>query len=169
MAKTERTDGKYKEIGAIYGFPIKVVSETSFESGLPFVDNRFVVEDHYKYQYNNGHLAKSDPIAETNNFVNALQKIQGYIEQYDSRCKALEKEIPQLQEIASKTWKKENELKGLKAELALLDRKIQLKLSPPTLVIDKKGKSHEVKEYNTPENDHTESTVAQNRIFRVGL
>ena len=43
------------------------------------------------------------------------------------------------------TWKKENELKGLKAELALLDRKIQLKLSPPTIVIDKKGKSHEVK------------------------
>ena len=54
MAKTERTDGEYKEIGAIYGFPIKVVSETSFENGLPFVDNRFVVEGHYKYQYNNG-------------------------------------------------------------------------------------------------------------------
>ena len=169
MAKTERTDGEYKEIGTIYGFPIKVVSETNFESGLPFVDNRFVVEGHYKYQYNNGHVAKSDPIAAANNFVNALQKIQGYIEQYDSRCKALEKEIPQLQEIASKTWKKENELKGLKAELALLDRKIQLKLSPPTLVIDKKGKSHEVKEYNTSENDHTESTVAQNRMFRAGL
>ena len=169
MAKGERTDGKYKEIGAIYGFLIKVVSETSFESGLPFVNNRFVVEGHYKYQYNNGHIAKSDPIAAANNFVNALQKMQGYIEQYDSRCKTLEKEIPQLQEIASKTWKKENEIKGLKAELALLDRKIQLKLSPPTLVIDKKGKSHEVKEYNTSENDHTESTVAQNRMFRVGL
>ena len=131
MAKTERTDGKYKEIGAIYGFPIKVVSETSFESGLPFVDNRFVVEGHYKYQYNNGHLAKSDPIAAANNFVNALQKIQEYIEQYDSRCKALEKEIPQLEEIAGKTWKKEEELKGLKAELAALDRKIQLELAPP--------------------------------------
>ena len=131
MAKTERTDGEYKEIGAIYGFPIKVVSETNFESGLPFVDNRFVVEGHYKYQYNNGHLAKSDPIAAANNFVNALQKIQGYIEQYDSRCKALEKEIPQLEEIAGKTWKKEEELKGLKAELAALDRKIQLELAPP--------------------------------------
>ena len=131
MAKTERTDGEYKEIGAIYGFPIKVVSETSFESGLPFVDNRFVVEGHYKYQYNNGHVAKSDPIAAANNFLNALQKIPSYIEQYDSRCKALEKEIPQLEEIAGKTWKKEEELKGLKAELAALDRKIQLELAPP--------------------------------------
>ena len=89
MAKTEKTDGEYKEIGAIYGFPIKVVSETSFESGLPFVDNRFVVEGHYKYQYNNGYIAKSDPIAAANNFTNALQKIQGYIEQYDSRFRTL--------------------------------------------------------------------------------
>ena len=137
MAKTERTDGEYKEIGAIYGFPIKVVSETSFENGLPFVDNRFVVEGHYKYQYNNGHVAKSDPIAATNNFLNALQKIPSYIEQYDSRCKALEKEIPQLEEIAGKTWKKEEELKGLKAELAALDRKIQLELAPPQLAPEK--------------------------------
>ena len=35
----------------------------------------------------------------------------------------LEHEIPQLQEIAGKTRKKE-ELKGLKSELAELDRKI---------------------------------------------
>ena len=137
MAKTERTDGEYKEIGAIYGFSIKVVSETSFESGLPFVDNRFVVEGHYKYQYNNGHLAKSDPIAAANNFVNALQKIQGYIEQYDSRCRTLEKEIPQLQEIASKVWKREEELKSLKTELAALDRKIQLELAPPQQAAEK--------------------------------
>ena len=137
MAKTERTDGEYKEIGAIYGFPIKVVSETSFENGLPFVDNRFVVEGHYKYQYNNGHLAKSDPIAAANNFLNALQKIQGYIEQYDSRCRTLEKEIPQLQEIATKVWKREDELKSLKTELAALDRKIQLELAPPQLAPEK--------------------------------
>ena len=42
----------------------------------------------------------------------------------------LEKEIPQLREIAGKTWKKEDELKQLKSELAALDRKIQLELAP---------------------------------------
>ena len=131
LAEKETTGGQYKRIGEIYGFPVKIVSETSFENGLPFVDNRFFVEGNYKYQYNYGHIAKSDPIAAANNFLNALQKIPSYIEQYDSRCKALEKEIPQLEEIASKTWKKEDELKGLKAELAALDRKIQLELAPP--------------------------------------
>ena len=131
LAEKETTGGQYKRIGEIYGFPVKIVSETSFENGLPFVDNRFFVEGNYKYQYNYGHIAKSDPIAAANNFLNALQKIPSYIEQYDSRCKALEKEIPQLEEIAGKTWKKEEELKGLKAKLAALDRKIQLELAPP--------------------------------------
>ena len=131
LAEKEATGGQYKRIGEIYGFPVKIVSKTSFENGLPFVDNRFFVEGNYKYQYNYGHIAKSDPIAAANNFLNALQKIPSYIEQYDSRCKALEKEIPQLEEIAGKTWKKEEKLKGLKAELAALDRKIQLELAPP--------------------------------------
>ena len=141
LAEKETTGGQYKRIGEIYGFPVKIVSETSFENGLPFVDNRFLVEGNYKYQYNYGHIAKSDPIAAANNFLNALQKIPSYIEQYDSRCKALEKEIPQLEEIAGKTWKKEEELKGLKAELAALDRKIQLELAPPQQATENEDKN----------------------------
>ena len=151
LAEKETTGGQYKRIGEIYGFPVKIVSETSFENGLPFVDNRFFVEGNYKYQYNYGHIAKSDPIAAANNFLNALQKIPSYIEQYDSRCKALEKEIPQLEEIAGKTWKKEEELKGLKAELAALDRKIQLELAPP-------------QEQDTAEKHETKNIETEQRI-----
>ena len=156
LAEKETTGGQYKRIGEIYGFPVKIVSETSFENGLPFVDNRFFVEGNYKYQYNYGHIAKSDPIAAANNFLNALQKIPSYIEQYGSRCKALEKEIPQLEEIAGKTWKKEEELKGLKTELAVLDRKIQLDLASP--------QQQESKELAT-EKEMVEET-ANNKIVR---
>lgn len=46
-----------------------------------------------------------------------------------SESRTLEKEIPQLQEIASKVWKREEKLKSLKAELAALDRKIQFELA----------------------------------------
>ena len=162
LAEKETTGGQYKRIGEIYGFPVKIVSETSFENGLPFVDNRFFVEGNYKYQYNYGHIAKSDPIAAANNFLNALQKIPSYIEQYDSRCKALEKEIPQLEEIAGKTWKKEEELKGLKAELAALDRKIQFELVSHIPKIDKHDKSHKM--YNKTENEHMEATILLPKI-----
>ena len=50
------------------------------------------------------------------------------------------KYIPQLQELARKVWKKEDELKQLKSELSALDRKIQLELAPPTPVNEEKEK-----------------------------
>ena len=169
LAEKETTGGQYKRIGEIYGFPVKIVSKTSFENGLPFVDNRFFVEGNYKYQYNYGHIAKSDPIAAANNFLNALQKIPSYIEQYDSRCKALEKEIPQLEDIAGKTWKKEEELKGLKAELAALDRKIQLELAPPVPEKDISDKSQTDNNTIKSGEFHSDTIVQQERKVRIGL
>lgn len=62
------------------------------------------------------------------------------IDQYRAKNEVLEKEIPQLQEIAGKVWKKEDDLKQLKSELAALDRKIQLELAPPTPEVAEKEK-----------------------------
>ena len=140
IAKNATTGGLYKAVGELYGFPIKVVSERTLKEGLEFTDNRFVVEGNYKYTYNNGHLAMADPIAAARNFLNALERIPTIIDQYKSKNEVLEKEIPQLQEIAGKVWKKEDELKQLKSELAALDRKIQLELAPPTPEIAEKEK-----------------------------
>ena len=130
IAKHATTGGQYKQIGELYGFPIKVVSERMVKEGLEFTDNRFVIEGNYKYTYNNGHLAMADTHAAAVNFLNALEKIPSVIDQYKVKNETLEREIPQLQEIAGKTWKKEDELKRLKSELAALDRKIQLELAP---------------------------------------
>ena len=132
IAKNAATGGLYTQIGELYGFPIKVISERSVSDGLEFIDNRFVVEGNYKYKYNNGHLAMADTHAAATNFLNALEKIPSIIDQYKEKNAVLEREIPQLQEIAGKTWKKEEELKGLKSELAALDRRIQLELAPVT-------------------------------------
>ena len=119
-----------QRIGELYGFPVKVVSERTLSEGLEFTDNRFFVEGNYKYSYNNGHLAMADTHAAAVNFLNALERIPAIIRQYEEKNEVLEREIPQLREIASKTWKKEDELKQLKSDLAALDRKIQLELAP---------------------------------------
>lgn len=140
IAKNATTGGLYKAVGELYGFPIKVVSERMLKEGLEFTDNRFVVEGNYKYTYNNGHLAMADPIAAARNFLNALERIPSIIDQYKAKNEVLEKEIPQLQEIAGKVWKKEDELKQLKSELAALDRKIQLELAPLTPAVAEKEK-----------------------------
>ena len=130
IAKNATTGGQYLQIGELYGFPIKVVSERMICDGRETIDNRFVIEGHYKYKYNNGHLAMADTHAAAVNFLNALERIPAIIKQYEEKNQVLEREIPQLQEIAGKTWKKEDELKQLKSELAALDRKIQLELAP---------------------------------------
>ena len=146
IAKNATTGGLYKPVGELYGFPIKVVSERILKEGLEFTDNRFVVEGNYKYTYNNGHLAMADPLAAARNFLNALERIPSIIDQYKGKNEVLEKEIPQLQEIAGKVWKKEDELKQLKSELAALDRKIQLELTPPTQeAAEKENDGQEVK------------------------
>ena len=116
------------------------------KEGLEFTDNRFVVEGNYKYTYNNGHLAMADSMAAARNFLNAIERIPSIIDQYKAKNEVLEREIPQLQEIAGKVWKKEAELKQLKSELAALDRKIQLELAPPTPEIaEKENEGQQVK------------------------
>ena len=146
IAKNAVTGGIYQPVGELYGFPVKVVSERVFKEGLEFTDNRFVVEGNYKYTYNNGHLAMADPIAAARNFLNALERIPSMVEQYKEKNKALERDIPQLQEIVGKVWKKEDELKQLKSELAALDRKIQLELAPPVPEVKQQEEKQEVSE-----------------------
>ena len=141
IAKNAATGGLYKAVGELYGFPIKVVSERMLKEGLEFTDNRFVVEGNYKYTYNNGHLAMADPVAAARNFLNALERIPSMVEQYKEKNKVLERDIPLLQEIVGKVWKKEDELKQLKSELAALDRKIQLELAPPTPEVTEKSET----------------------------
>ena len=131
IARNATTGGQYVRIGEVYGFPIYVISETVLKNDMSAIQNRFVVEGNYKYNYNNGQLAMADTKAAAMNFLNALERIPNIVEQYKSKNEVIERDLPILQEVAGKTWRKEDELKQLKSELAALDRKIQLELAPP--------------------------------------
>ena len=131
IAKNATTGGQYIRVGEVYGFPIYVISETVLKNDMSAIQNRFVVEGNYKYNYNNGQLAMADTKAAAMNFLNALERIPNIVEQYKSKNEVIERDLPILQEVAGKTWRKEDELKQLKSELAALDRKIQLELAPP--------------------------------------
>lgn len=65
------------------------------------------------------------------NFLNALERIPKLVEQYKAQNVTYERDIPILQQTVGGVWKKEDELKALKAEVAALERKIQLTLAPP--------------------------------------
>lgn len=113
----------------------------------------------------------ADTHAAAMNFLNALERIPGIIDQHQKRNEVLEQEIPQLQAIAGKTWKKEDELKQLKSELAALDRKIQLELAPPTPESTEENRQGSEKKQTEqqPESPHMDFIRSHLVIGRPGL
>src|SRR5690606_10294463 len=90
------------------------------------------IEEEGWEQLNNGINAK-DPQTATMNFLNALDKLPGYMEQEQKKIIELEKDLPVLQEMVNGTWTKESRLSELKTELASTDRKIQLSIAPENI------------------------------------
>ena len=130
IAKNATTGGEYLRIGELYGFPILVKTEPVVKDGVESKQNRFFVEGAFKYTYNNGQVAMTDTKAAAMNFLNALERIPKLVEQYKAQNVTYERDIPILQQTVGGVWKKEDELKQLKSEVAALERKIQLELAP---------------------------------------
>ena len=129
--KEAYTNGEHFKIGKLYDFDLLVKTEASQKDGLNLRENRFFIEGegNIKYTYNNGHIASDSKLASLY-FLNALEKIPKLIENYQANTEKVSKDLPILQDVVNGTWRKENELKDLKSELAALDRKIQLSLKP---------------------------------------
>jgi septal ring factor EnvC (AmiA/AmiB activator) len=70
----------------------------------------------------------SDPERASLNFLNALQKLPGLIEEEEKKLKALKDDQVVLNDIVNGSWNKEKQLATLKTELASVERKIQFSL-----------------------------------------
>lgn len=108
-----------------------VKTEVSEKETVDIRVNRFLVqgEGNIKYTYNNGLIAKDEKLAAMN-FLNALEKLPSYIEQEQKKITEIQKDLPVLQEVVNGTWTKESRLSELKTELAGVERKIQLSITP---------------------------------------
>ena len=158
LADKARTGGQYEEIGSLYGFTLLIKTEMSEKEGVDIRVNRFLVqgEGNIKYTFNNGIMA-SEPKTASINFLNALEKLPGYIEQEQKKITELKKDLPILQEVVNGTWAKENKLSDLKTELAAIERKIQLSITPES----KEEQTESVKEQESISNNsivHTKGT-----------
>lgn len=131
IAENVRTGEEFKVIGSLYGFDILVKSEMTQKEGLDMVQNRFYVrgEGDYLYQYNYGNIA-ADPRLAAMNFIHALGTIEPTLEKFQKENEELSKNVPLLKEIVEGAWRKEPELKALKAEMAALDQAIKQSLQP---------------------------------------
>ncbi|WP_344673464.1 N-6 DNA methylase [Sphingobacterium kyonggiense] len=131
LADKSRTGGDYEEIGNLYGFQLLVKTEMSQKEGVDIRVNRFFIQGKgtIKYTFNNGVMAK-DPETASLNFIKALEKLPTYIRKEQENMADFQKNIPILKEVINGTWTKENRLSELKTELAAIERKIQLSITP---------------------------------------
>ncbi len=152
IADKARTAGQYEEIGSLYGFTLLVKTEISEKEGVDIRVNRFLVrgEGNIKYTYNNGLMAK-DPETAAMNFLRALEKLPGFVKQEQEKIAEIQKDLPILQEVVNGTWSKESRLSELKTELAAVERKIQLSITPEIKAevpeqVEKQNETPKVKE-----------------------
>ncbi|KOS05316.1 hypothetical protein AM493_04175 [Flavobacterium akiainvivens] len=99
-----------------------------------------------RYVDSNGIIAKDEKLAAMN-FLNALEKLSGYIEQEQKKIVEIKKDLPVLQEVFNGNWSKESRLSELKTELAAVERKIQLSI---TLEIKQDAPEQVEKQKETP-------------------
>ena len=133
-----RTIGnKDRKMGDVYGFSLMVDSVYMWDEKMRkevYAGNKFYLQGHYQYEYNNGKIAmsKDNRLEAVRYGVQALKKIPGYIRQYQERNEKLQQDIAEYQRIAGKAWGKEDELKDLKHEMEALEKKIQASLDATT-------------------------------------
>ena len=133
-----RTIGnKDRKMGDVYGFSLMVDSVYMWDEKMRkevYAGNKFYLQGHYQYEYNNGKIAmsKDNRLGAVRYGVQALEKIPGYIRQYQERNEKLQQDIAEYQRIAGKAWGKEDELKDLKHEMEALEKKIQASLDATT-------------------------------------
>ena len=73
-----------------------------------------------------------DPETAAMNFLRTLEKLPGFVKQEQEKIAEIQKDLPILQEVVNGTWAKESRLSELKTELAAVERKIQLSITPET-------------------------------------
>lgn len=135
IAVYDNTCGSVIRIGEVYGFPVVIKSETAVNNGKEGFQNRFFVQGAYRYSYNNGLIAMSDTHLACMNFVNALEKLPSIIKQHESRLNEDRRTLDQLTKISQNKWDKEDELKQLKSQLTVLERKIAEQLKPDAEIV----------------------------------
>ncbi|MNR44361.1 hypothetical protein D3C85_1630920 [compost metagenome] len=92
-----------------------------------------------------------DPETASINFLKALEKLPGYIKQEQEKIAQLQKDLPVLEEVVNGIWSKESRLNELKTEIAAIERKIQLSITPepkeePAELVEKQKETPDISE-----------------------
>jgi len=168
ISEKARTNEEYRKIGSLYKFHLLVKTEASMKEGFDFKENRFFVEggSGIKYTYNNGHIAKDPKLASTS-FLKALERIPILIDNHERYIEKAVKDIPVLEEVVNSQWRKEDELRKLKSDLAALDRKIQMTIGEDSANTEVQSKNESPQNTQVPDEKKAVEISEPKAKFRV--
>lgn len=128
IADTARTEGKHVTVGSVCGFPLSVKSTELIDGS--FDSQFFVSGSRLMYIVNKtGHLNRTSATLSASLPVATLERLPEIISGWQERLDENRQRIQQLQIIVQQEWGKEDALKKLRADLAMLDRKISKQLN----------------------------------------
>ena len=129
IANTARTQEAHLAIGSIYGFKVlvKTVETATMDGKSQFSNMFFVSGDTLLYSFNNGYINRNSPKTSALYPLNALQHIPEIITGWAEKIEKNENSIQQIAQLLATTteWHKEQDLKQLKNDLKILDKKIE--------------------------------------------
>ena len=129
IANTARTNETHQPIGSIYGFKVlvKTVETATMDGKSQFSNMFFVSSDTLLYSFNNGYINRNSPKTSALYPLNALQHIPEIITGWAEKIEKNENSIQQIAQLLAATteWHKEQDLKRLKNDLKILDKKIE--------------------------------------------
>ncbi|MDT3401288.1 N12 class adenine-specific DNA methylase [Mucilaginibacter terrae] len=114
-------------IGELYGFKLFVRRQYTLDDAFSGTATQLYAESPatgIKYMQNSGAPTLDNPKLAARYFLNAIDRVTGMAEKYEKELGRIREEIPQVQELTTKTFTKEFELTTLKAELAGLEDQI---------------------------------------------
>ena len=129
IANTARTQEAHLAIGSIYGFKVlvKTVETATMDGKSQFSNMFFVSSNSLLYSFNNGYINRNSPKTSALYPLNALQHIPEIITGWAEKIEKNENSIQQIDQLLAATteWHKEQDLKRLKNDLKILDKKIE--------------------------------------------
>ena len=125
IADTARTSGACIEIGTVCGFPIvvKTIETGRLDEEIKYQNLFYVKGERLNYSYNEARLNRTSARLSATYPLLALRRIPDIIKGWEMKIAANNARIEQLAQL-TRTWAKEEQLRKMKADLALLDRKI---------------------------------------------
>lgn len=125
-------DKNEQHIGELYGFDLYVSQRTRYTEAGDLMERRLYAESRdtgIHYLQNDGAPNIDNPKLAARYFLSSIDRVGNVVEKYRTELSELDEKIPQIAKLAKKPFEKDDDLKVLRASLAVIEDEIKRNIS----------------------------------------